>query len=285
MSDYSEIAARFAGDTARHQMTVLHDDGLYRHLFFRPSAHSFYWFELISTPGQLVFSGDGESFVFRRTTDMFEFFRSGVWRDGSLHINPGYWAEKLASDRDSVMTYSQKLFNEQVAEELKQAEEFYPGVTAAWQEHTDSVLALHSTEYEETAREALNDFEYLGSGQTGEAFRFQDTWEWNFKDFDWWFLWACYGVVAGIRRYDKARRDGLLGLATRKAAASGREWAVRVPGDDGDGGEDATFDVRTSRAEAEGALARWRSTHPGVQLVSRVVSYGPWVAAEGGDVA
>jgi hypothetical protein len=29
-----DIATRFAKDTATHRMTVLHDDGLYRHLRF-----------------------------------------------------------------------------------------------------------------------------------------------------------------------------------------------------------------------------------------------------------
>lgn len=34
-----DIAARFARDTAQHEMTVLHDDGLYRHLRFQRT----YW--------------------------------------------------------------------------------------------------------------------------------------------------------------------------------------------------------------------------------------------------
>lgn len=34
MTDYPEIASRFARETSAHRMTVLHDAGLYRHLRF-----------------------------------------------------------------------------------------------------------------------------------------------------------------------------------------------------------------------------------------------------------
>ncbi len=213
--DYPEIAARFARDIAQHRMTVLQDDGHYRHLRFMqpPSGSSCYWFDLITVPGALIFQGDGETFAFRRTEDMFQFFRSGIWRDGSHHIHPSYWSEKLTIDRDSVMTYSEELFKGQVAEELKIAEEFYPGVTAAWQEKAEGFLAEYNTEHEETAREALRDFEYLEVDQTGEAFSFSDTWEWEFRDYDWWYLWACHAIVWGIARYDRVRRYGLQQLA------------------------------------------------------------------------
>ena len=91
-------------------------------------------------------------------------------------------------------------------------------------------------------------------------------------------------IAAWLSRWDWTTVAVVASWVQRaRVAGSGREWAVRVPGD-GDG-EDATFDVRTSQAEAEGALARCRDSHPGVELVSRTVSYGPWVAAEGGDVA
>jgi hypothetical protein len=247
---YAEIASRFARNTAGHTMTVLHDDGLYRHLRFtsNPRGYSEYWFDLITTPGQLVFSGDGESYVFRRTTDMFEFFRSGIYRDGSLHINPGYWSEKLTSNREAATTYSEKLFEDEVAESLAAAEEGYPGVTAAWAEHVESE---YNIEYEEEARRALDDFRFGESyrasctkcdwalddeswmiarrkmaehaKEAGEkhagfvrdlTFTFSDTWEWQLRDFDWWFLFACHAIVWGIARYDRVRKYGLQVLAT-----------------------------------------------------------------------
>ncbi|WP_048572679.1 hypothetical protein [Streptomyces leeuwenhoekii] len=251
MSDYPEIAARFARDTAGHQMTVLHDDGLYRHLVFREPMHSFYWFELITTPNQLVFSGDGNSYVFRRATDMFQFFRSGIWRDGSHHINPGYWSEKLTSGREAATSYSEKLFEAEVTETLTDVEGDYPGIAAAWAEHVESEF---NTEYEEEAVRALSEFrfgeaylakcrdcdwEFEGDSYTVAAvkarghrreagdkhtapvrdltFTFSDMGEMRLQDFDWWFLWACHAIVWGIARYDRVRKYGLQALATPKA--------------------------------------------------------------------
>lgn len=208
MSDYyPEITARFVRETAKHEMTVLHDDGLYRHLrFVQPkSGSSCYWFDLITVPGALIFRGDGESFVFSRLEDMFQFFRSGVMKDGSVQINPGYWSGKLTSDRASCMRYSEKLFTQKVTEYLAECEEDTPGVTAAWHKHLTEFSGDYDTSYEESARQALNDFEFLPEGDKGQPFTFEDTWEWSFRDYDWWFLWACYGICWGIQQYDAAK--------------------------------------------------------------------------------
>ncbi|GGK62034.1 hypothetical protein Sme01_03970 [Sphaerisporangium melleum] len=196
-----DIAERFKRDTAEHVMTIRHDDGLYRHLqFSNPDRRWAYWFQIITVPNALIFRGDGESFVFSRLEDMFAFFRGPIG-----HINPTYWAEKLTSDRDSVMKYSQDLFNQHVADDLKQAEADWPGVTAAWEKKVSGFFAEYNTEYEHDARAALNDFQYLPEGATGEPFRFQDAWEWQLKEYHWWFLWALHGIVWGIAQYDAAK--------------------------------------------------------------------------------
>ncbi|MFI7448168.1 hypothetical protein ACIBQX_11775 [Nonomuraea sp. NPDC049714] len=240
MSEYPEIAERFQRETASHEMQVLHDDGLYRHLRFLKPGHSSYWFDLITAPGSLIFQGDGDSYVFRRLTDMFEFFRSGIWEDGSLHINPHYWAEKLTSDRDSVMKYDQDSFERQVKEYVAEAivDRSAPrGISQAVRD----LLENGDITWEGGARRALEDFEYrthtvtctCGASATfddpidasswgyrhlresegkhstttqfGDSFSFDDTWEWEFKDYDWWFLWACHGILWGIQQYDAAK--------------------------------------------------------------------------------
>lgn len=252
MSDYSEISERFARNTATHKMTVLQDDGLYRHLVFTAAGHGYHWFELITTPGQLVFSGDGDSYVFRRLDDMFQFFRTGLGRNGAITINPSYWDEKLVSNRDAARTYSEKLFKQEVARDLTLHEDDYPGITAAWAEHLEDE---YNTEYEDEARRAIDDFSFgetykatclkcgweqenvsywgaarelkkhtaeAGEEHTGTVYdlTFQfDTCEWQLRDHDWWFLWACTAIVWGIGRYDKLRTYGLLNHARRKAVA------------------------------------------------------------------
>lgn len=242
---HREIAERFRRETANHEMTVLHDDGLYRQLRIRDPKYGSYWFDLITVPGALIFQGDGETFAFRRIEDMFKFFRSGIWKDGSLHTNPHYWGEKLTSDRNSVMQYDEELFAHQVAEALAEAEEDYPGITDAWNAKTDGVFPEYDTHHEQGAREALEDFEfgvvYRASCACGaseefveehhaarwradyitpenaqrthgstvkriDGFEFADTWEWDLKGYCWWFLWACHGIVWGIAQYDASKK-------------------------------------------------------------------------------
>jgi hypothetical protein len=249
VNEHPEIAERFQRETAEHEMTVLHDDGMYRHLRFNRPGHSAYWFDLFTAPGVLIFQGDGDSYVFRRLTDMFEFFRSGIWADGSLHINPHYWAEKLTSDRDSVMKYDQDSFEQQVKEHV--AEEILArtaprGISRAIKD----LLENGDITWEGGARRALEDFEFrthtvtcaCGASATfddsidasswgyrhlreskgehstttqfGDSFTFDDTWEWEFKDYDWWFLWACYGILWGIQRYDAVKAADATGGET-----------------------------------------------------------------------
>lgn len=199
---YKQIAERFARESAKHELTILHDDGLYRHLKFKQAGDSAYWFDLVTAPGVLLFRGDGESFAFSRLTDMFEFFRSNPDRN-TMRISPDYWAEKLTSSRDAAKEYSREKFDEYVADLLKDAEENWPGVTAAWAYETDDSFE-YNLDDEESARQALSDFRFAVKGRDS-AFQFEDTWEADFKDFDWWYLWACHAIVWGIARYDTVR--------------------------------------------------------------------------------
>ena len=232
-SPEAAVAARFARDAAGHKLTVVHDDGVYRHLVFRDPQHSFYWFELITTPGQLVFSGDGESFVFRRTTDMFQFFRSGLGRDGSVHTNPGYWSEKLSSDRDSVKSFQDDLFVQLVweqAEHLIEQEYVKPDQADRFRQAIkDDIVEGGLCSTAEEAYRTVEEFSFYNDASKEFDYRhqadvrFEDAWEWfsGSKGFDWWFLWALHGIVHGIARYDRLRSYGLLALATPSQREAG----------------------------------------------------------------
>src|ERR1700760_3629526 len=90
----TEIAAREAFDReiTRHEMKVVRDDGLYRHLRFKRPDTGMYYFDLITWPWHLCITGDAsDGLVFSRTEDMFTFFGSSP----DYRINPKYWAEKL----------------------------------------------------------------------------------------------------------------------------------------------------------------------------------------------
>jgi hypothetical protein len=196
VTDYPEIKARFERETAGHQMTVLHDDGLYRHLRF--AADSLYWWDLVTWPYNLIVNGSHGSYHFCRfgedTKDMLVLFRSGIWRDGSHHINPGYWQEKVRAGE--VKSWSEQKFRAWLVEESAALEDRYPGTVEAVGTqilHSDE----HTTEYEETARYAVSQFSH------GDVrLRFPDELELSFDDFDWQYLWQCHAVVAGTATYD-----------------------------------------------------------------------------------
>lgn len=237
MSAPDPIAERFARETAKHRMTVLHDDGLYRHLRFTQmhlcndaewrTTNGFYWFDLITWPGSLTINGDCGTYTFSRITDMFGFFRS---RYG---INPQYWAEKVQGET-RVQSYSEDKFRQQVKQDAANAEEEYPGLSAAIEERFYGVLAEWDTTHEDSARRALDEFKYVpegalcpvcsddgervvlirkpaysdtltcpqGCGTKLEPFAFTDTWEWDLTDWDWTFLWCCHAIQWGIGQHD-----------------------------------------------------------------------------------
>ncbi len=189
------IGERFAKETAEHVMSVLHDDGLYRHLRFRAPESSFYWFDLVTWPGHLAVGGDVDWFVFSRVEDMFTFFR----RNGNDHgINPDYWSEKLQDGRERAMQHSETVFKEAVMEELKRRP--VPNLTDEQREARRELLeriADGDGQWAETAREMVADAEQAGL--------MSDAWELSFKDWDWSFLWCCHAIVSGIAQYDAAK--------------------------------------------------------------------------------
>lgn len=206
MTAYPEIAARFARETATHEMTILFDVGLYRHLRFASPDGSGYRFDLHTSPNRLMVVGEVGTYVFSvfPTEDMFQLFRESSIGDKP---NFGYWKEKLKAWNEPAIQFSTERFDQHVAKELAQAEEHYPGVTAAWREHTEGVLCEYSTDSEDAAREAMAAFEYLPSNQVGMAWRFLApyTREWKLDDYDWRYLWACHAALWGANQYVAAK--------------------------------------------------------------------------------
>lgn len=232
---YAHSKKLFRVDTARHQMTVLRDDGLYRHLRFgNERGVGEYWFELVTWPGALTISGDMGGYTFRRVEDMFTFFRGSRHYSG---INPGYWSEKLDGGRVVAKEYDEDHFARLVAEDLKEAEEDFPGVTAAWEKKVTGFVPDYYIGTEHEARQALEEFEFAtvfkvsctcgASDQLDdkssadvwrfvthggkdhkatvrrEGFWFTDTFEWDLTDWSYSFLWCCHAIVWGIDQYDR----------------------------------------------------------------------------------
>ena len=82
----------FLRDISMHQMSVLRDDGVNRHIRFKTPGTNSMYFDIITWPGFLCYTGDMGTYVFRRLEDMFQFFRTDrehmTLRDGAtLAIN------------------------------------------------------------------------------------------------------------------------------------------------------------------------------------------------------
>lgn len=219
MSAASEVRVRqrFEKETAEHAMTVLRDDGLYRHLRFRSPETWAYGFDIVTWPGYLYIGGDVEDYVFARTVDMFEFF-AGDARDAGGTINPHYWSEKLKGSllrSARGQEYTREAFRARVLEwasqKLEEWDEEAADADLEWEgEHfavypslligaLERELLREDTFHwlpgdEREAHELLTDYDWL----------FGETWEWDLREYDEWFLWACWAIVWGIEQYRAA---------------------------------------------------------------------------------
>jgi hypothetical protein len=122
-----QTEADFLKDVSAHEMEVLREDGVYRHIRFKKPGTGCMHFDLVTWPGYLAYSGDMGCYVFSRLNDMFEFFRTDreyLQRDGrQLCINLGYWSEKLQAvdggrREGSAKEFSEEKFSRAVIEDL-----------------------------------------------------------------------------------------------------------------------------------------------------------------------
>ena len=128
-----------------------------RHISFTRNGSSVYRFDLITWPGHLCITGDCGTYVFRRLTDMFEFFRAeGSRTTKKLAINPYYWGEKLESigTNAGYREFDSKSFQDRVKSNF---EEMWDGEDGAiknecWIDVEESVLSSSNSEFESLHR-------------------------------------------------------------------------------------------------------------------------------------
>lgn len=218
MKDYACTEDMFLEDVEQHTMTVLRDDGVFRHIRFKSQDSGTYWFDLITWPGTLCIDGDCGTYVFRRLNDMFQFFRTDreLAKDETLAISPGYWGEKLESiaTHGKFKEFSGKKFCEHVEEAFDewvtdhQPEfganpdeilNFFSSKNALREELEVEVLAC-SSEGDVSAMDAALKFE------SGIAdFNLNEAWEWECREYTPHFIWCCYAIAWGVKTYDEAK--------------------------------------------------------------------------------
>ena len=211
----------FLKDVAGHEMQVLMDNGVYRHLRFKKPKTGIAWFDIVTWPGYLAYTGDMGSFVFSRLNDMFEFFRTDR-REDRLGINRSYWGEKLqaverSGHKGAYREYSEDRLKQHVEDEIKTwIEEFEGPVGEADEEECSEAKAKFEKalreaveediyyhiegESEETGQRILRDFCFEHEGR---KYEFSDTWEWDCQDYTYRFTWCCYALAWSIKKYDE----------------------------------------------------------------------------------
>lgn len=182
---------RFVEATAGHQMTVLHDDGLYRHLRFRNPDRGEYWYDLITAPGTLTITGDMGDFLFRRVEDMFDFFGRR-----STTINGHYWAQKVIAGTPhefAADVYKQNLTQEffDVIDGLSHADRDDLWEAIEWQ--------LFTAESAESAHIAMSEWD-------DSRMPLEDSFEVEVTSLSTTFLWCCWAIVTGIATYTDAQQ-------------------------------------------------------------------------------
>lgn len=201
---------RFRKDTANHSMEVKQDNSLFRHLVFSNNGSSSYRFELITWPGYLCICGDMNTYVFRRVTDMFEFFR----RKNCSEINPGYWGEKLEAEHSSHQ--NTKWGKAWSIDAFKSAVNRYldSGLKDPECEETATEIrgsVKHELEFIDDEHEAITfirDFEC-------NDFRFED-FEYDTDEYTFRYLWCCYAITWGIQQYDALHKQSSQHKRTQK---------------------------------------------------------------------
>lgn len=199
MTDYIQVGKCFTNNVAEHQMDVILDEGLHRHLLFKKPGTTDQHFRIVTWPGYLTICGDMGTFTFYRNTDMFQFF---LGSGGG--ISPSYWQEKLQAGAGSEGSRA-------IAEEWD-TDSFKRSVLGCWKDwlQSDSLPEPEATEeVKEYLRDNLlnccDEFEAVTAVREYDCDEapnlLEDFWETSDTRLRYHYLWCCYAIVWGIKQY------------------------------------------------------------------------------------
>lgn len=209
MKDFEK---RFLDDVKDHKLEIVSDIQGVRFLKFKRPNEYYYHFEISTWENHLCISGDMGCYVFKRTADMFNFFRMdesdfNYNKEKKLQINSGYWYEKLISqDKDNPATkFSTEIFQNRIKEILDE----YCEENDMDDDFKQSCLQEMEEEFlycdvEHEAREGIEKFSSWDENiEEFAQFLKTDFWEEDFEDYSFHFIWCLYAIVWGIKLYDE----------------------------------------------------------------------------------
>lgn len=214
----------FLSNVSDHVMTIVRDDGVHRHIRFQKPGTYCMYFDLITWPGYLCYTGDMGTYVFQRLEDMFQFFRTDrearhLKPGQTLAINLGYWSEKIeAQDKcDGIKKFSEERFNRAVLEDLVSwiRHRYHQTTKEERRDLWDAVMMEVIGADEDSGgyrkQVAVHDFHHRVNDSL--TFSFDDFFEHNVEEFTFRFVWCCYALTWGIQKYDESKEIPALATA------------------------------------------------------------------------
>jgi len=208
---------RFLRDVKDHQMTVIHEDGLHRHLRFQKPGTMCMHFDIITWPGYLCYTGDMGTYVFTRLPDMLKFFRADKPDDIFRYIDRRYWAEKVeAQDKHGgIKKFSEEKFNRAVIRHLVEWMREHREETTKtarrylWEEAISDVIFADGGSDGMRKQTAAHDFSHRVhlKGGSDKLFYFRDFWETNVEEWTGRFTWCCLALRWAIHQYDTQKAE------------------------------------------------------------------------------
>jgi hypothetical protein len=188
-------AVRFVSEARGARMTVLKDDGLYRHLRFDFPHASWRWCEIVTWPHTLTVTGGLGCWVFSRDEDMLAFFRPDPDR---ARVDAFYCSEKLLPHgREGAKRFAADRVPVYIRETVARAADEYPDLA-------EEVEAAFFSRYSPSLREESSAREALARFVSSEGFRF-DISGWDLQEYNPWFLLSCVVLPWAVEQYDLAK--------------------------------------------------------------------------------
>lgn len=204
--EQSEVLKGFLENVEHHEINVKAACDGFKHVSFKQKESREYWFELATWPGQLTFTGDIGTYVFRYRGDMFACFE----QTSEEEISPGYWIEKCVAAPVSggLREFSRAAWLEEV--------DFAIGEIIEYVEERGDEGGLEEVALDSLREEARTLFAEAKSHDDfimiGRNFKWVD-WHGNARvPFDWpdgtenngysrRYLWALFAIAWGIDKY------------------------------------------------------------------------------------
>lgn len=190
---------QFLSDVKDHAITILKDDGVYRHINYAKPGTINMSFQITTWPGYLCISGDMGCYTFSRTNDMFNFFGGD-----DLGINPSYWQEKVQAGASYsgasaiCKEYSPEKFKSAVKECANDWLEQHPFDDEEKKESFEE-------EIEEITDCADDYYDAINAVRNSNLRCLQDFFENSIEAYKYHYIWCLWAIVWGISVYEKEK--------------------------------------------------------------------------------